>query len=112
MAKKVKINVIELLLKNNKVAKFGEIVDESQLSSSADELKKKGYITGLSKSDLKDLDSNKKDDEDQGSETPYSDLTKAELSDELSSRKIEHDPKAKNDDLIRLLLEDDDKNEK
>ena len=53
--KKFKVNVIELLLKNNKVAKYGELVSEDQLSSSADELKEKGFIATLTKSDLEKI---------------------------------------------------------
>ena len=53
--KKFKVNVIELLLKNNKVAKCGELVSEEQLSSSADELKEKGFIATLTKSDLEKI---------------------------------------------------------
>ena len=53
--KKFKVNVIELLLKNNKVAKYGELVSEEQLSSSADELKGKGFIATLTKSDLEKI---------------------------------------------------------
>lgn len=53
--KKFKVNVIELLLKNNKVAKYGELVSEEQLSSSADELKEKGFIATLTKSDLEKI---------------------------------------------------------
>lgn len=50
--KKFKVNVIELLLKNNKVAKYGELVSEDQLSSPSDQLKEKGFIATLTKSDL------------------------------------------------------------
>lgn len=53
--KKFKVNVIELLLKNNKVAKYGELVSEEQLSSSADKLKEKGFIATLTKSDLEKI---------------------------------------------------------
>jgi len=44
---KYKIAVIGHLLKNNKVAKFGEIVDESQLTSPANGLVKEGFITEI-----------------------------------------------------------------
>lgn len=44
---KYKIAVIGHLLKNNKVAKFGEIVDESQLTSPAKDLVKEGFITEI-----------------------------------------------------------------
>ena len=41
---KYKILVIEHCLKNNVVAKYGEIVEESQLTSPADELVEAGFI--------------------------------------------------------------------
>ena len=44
---KYKIAVIGHLLKNNKVAKFGEEVDESQLTSPAKDLVKEGFITEI-----------------------------------------------------------------
>ena len=41
---KYKVLVIGLSLKNNKVAKFGDLVEESQLTSSVDELLKGNFI--------------------------------------------------------------------
>lgn len=41
---KYKVLVIGLSLKNNKVAKFGDLVEESQLTSSVDELIKGNFI--------------------------------------------------------------------
>ena len=45
---KYKILVIEHCLKNNVVAKYGEIVEESQLTSPADELVEAGFIAEVS----------------------------------------------------------------
>ncbi len=45
---KYKILVIEHCLKNNVVAKYGEIVEESQLTSPADELVEAGFIEEVS----------------------------------------------------------------
>ena len=45
---KFKILVIEHCLKNNVVAKYGEIVEESQLTSPADELVEAGFIAEVS----------------------------------------------------------------
>ena len=42
--KKYKVIVIKHQLKNQVVAKCGDIVDESQLNNNADELVKKGFI--------------------------------------------------------------------
>lgn len=59
--KKFKVNVIELLLKNNKVAKYGELVSEDQLSSPSDQLKEKGFIATLTKSDLEKIAKDEKE---------------------------------------------------
>jgi hypothetical protein len=45
---KFKILVIEHCLKNNAVAKFGDVVEESQLTSPADELVEAGFIAEVS----------------------------------------------------------------
>lgn len=45
---KYKILVIEHCLKNNVVAKYGEVVEESQLTSPADELVEAGFIEEVS----------------------------------------------------------------
>ena len=45
---KYKILVIEHCLKNNVVAKYGEVVEESQLTSPADELVEAGFIAEVS----------------------------------------------------------------
>lgn len=50
---KFKINVIAHQLKGKKVAKFGEVVDESELTSDSKELLSKGFIIKLSAKDLK-----------------------------------------------------------
>lgn len=47
---KYKVLVIGISIKNNKVAKFGEIVDESQLCSNPDELVKGKYIERVKES--------------------------------------------------------------
>lgn len=52
MSKKFKVNTIEILLKNNKFAGYGEIVSEEQLSSPAADLEKAGFIVKPTKSDL------------------------------------------------------------
>jgi len=49
---KYKILVIQHCLKNNKIAKFGEIVDESQLTSSSFDLVQQGFIKLVSKKEL------------------------------------------------------------
>ena len=60
---KFKINVIAHQLKGKKVAKFGEVVDESELTSDAKELLAKGFIVKLSAKDLKaDADAKAKAD--------------------------------------------------
>jgi outer membrane protein assembly factor BamA len=41
---KYKVLVIAMTVKNNGIAKSGELIDESQLNSSAEELVKEGFI--------------------------------------------------------------------
>ena len=41
---KYKVLVIAMTVKNNGIAKSGELIDESQLNSSAEELLKEGFI--------------------------------------------------------------------
>lgn len=48
---KYKILVIAHLLKNNQVGKFGETVDESQLTSNPDELVKAGFIEPITETE-------------------------------------------------------------
>lgn len=50
--KKYKVLVIKMLLKNNKVANRNDIVTEAQLTSSAQDLVKRGYIAIATKADL------------------------------------------------------------
>ena len=47
-----KVNVIQILLKNNKTAKYGELVEEEQLNSKSDTLLKEGYIVKPTKAEL------------------------------------------------------------
>ena len=47
-----KVNVIQILLKNNKTAKYGDLVEEEQLNSKADALVKEGYIVKPTKAEL------------------------------------------------------------
>lgn len=62
---KFKINVIAHQLKGKKVAKFGEVVDESELTSDSKELLSKGFIVKLSDKNLKaDADAKAKADAD------------------------------------------------
>ena len=49
---KFKVNIIQILLKNNKTAKYGELVEEEQLNSKADALVKEGYIVKPTKAEL------------------------------------------------------------
>ncbi len=111
MPKKVKVNVIEILLKNNKIAKYGDIVDATKLTQKIDDLIQSGFVTPYNgEVELAHGDSEDKgltnEDNDLTAED-YSDLTKAELNDLLDARGIEHDEKARNDELRQLLIDDD-----
>ena len=65
--RKFKILVIAHSLKQNKIAKYGDIVSESQLTSPAFELMEAGFIEEVSeqaadnvKKEIKDIKGNKK----------------------------------------------------
>lgn len=104
--KKFKVNVIELLLKNNTTAKFGEIVTEDQLNSDSSKLLEDGYIKKATKSDLEP----KKEEKENPVSSEYKTWTKAALNEELDKRKIEHDAEATNQVLSDLLYKDDEEN--
>ena len=130
---KYKVEVIELLLKNNQIAKHGDLVEETQLNSSVETLGKDGFVKKATKTDLENANKSKEEKEEERIaaakkateianansaaaaktlnplENDYSALTKDALSKELIERKIEHDPKATNEVLIDLLTADDDK---
>lgn len=130
---KYKVEVIELLLKNNQIAKHGDLVEETQLNSSVETLEKDGFVKKATKTDLENANKTKEEKEEEkiaaakkateianansaaAAKTlnplgnDYSVLTKDALSKELIERKIEHDPKATNEVLIGLLTADDDK---
>lgn len=84
--KKFKVNVIEMLLKNNKVAKYGDLVSEDQLSSKADDLKEKGFIVTLTKSDL---DKIAKDEKDAASKAKETETAKKAAEDEAANKEAE-----------------------
>ena len=66
---KYKIAVIEVLLKNNKTAKYGELVEDTQFNTDTDKLMEDGFITKPTKGEieaakkLSDTDSKEKDSE-------------------------------------------------
>ena len=49
---KFKIAVIEVLLKNNKTAKYGELVEDTQFNTDTDKLLEDGFITKPTKSEI------------------------------------------------------------
>lgn len=53
---KYKIKVIAHSIKNNKIAKYGEVVDESQLTGPAYELVKQGFIEEVEELEPSDLE--------------------------------------------------------
>lgn len=124
--KKYKVAVVELLLKNNKVAQGNDFVNEDELTSSAEELIEKGFIKRPSKSELESL---KKEEDNSGVINPpadpatgngangsgvvvktYKQMNKAELQEKLTEREIEFVDTATNADLISLLEADDEEN--
>ena len=65
---KYKIKVVGLLLRNNQMAEFGDIVDEESFSSPASELKKQGYIDLATKADINKLEEAEKETEKEAEE--------------------------------------------
>jgi hypothetical protein len=60
---KYRVLVIGMCVKNNKIAKHGELVDDSQLNSSASELIKGGFIELVeTEVELNDLEVNSKEE--------------------------------------------------
>ena len=49
---KFKIAVIEVLLKNNKIAKYGELVEDNQFNTDTDKLMEDGFITKPTKGEI------------------------------------------------------------
>ena len=84
---KYKIKVIGLLLKNNKMAEFGELVEETNFSTPVADLVKGGYVSIATQADykkIKDAEAAKK------SEADYKKIKDAE-----AAKKSEADKKAK-----------------
>lgn len=64
---KYKIKVIGLLLKNNKMAEFGELVEETNFSTPVADLVKGGYVSIATQADykkIKDAEAAKKSEAD------------------------------------------------
>ena len=84
---KYKIKVIELLLLNNTIAKYGEIVEDNVLATNAETLEKGGYISKATKSDIEKAKKSKnnlvkEDDSEKESETEKQDNSENEENNE------------------------------
>lgn len=101
---KYKIKVIGLLLKNNKMADFGALVEDNLFNTPAATLEEEGFIVKATKSDL----DSSKDDDSKGKKV-YASNTVEELKEFLKTREIEFEEKALKPDLIKLLEADDKK---
>lgn len=114
MAKFV-IKTIALLLKNNKFAEFGDIIEDSHFATDVETLKTGGYIASPTKDDFAFAEAKKKGETVEPEKSvdtvkakkPYKQMTKAELVEELNERKAEFDETATNADLISFLEKDD-----
>jgi hypothetical protein len=58
MSKKYKVNVPEILLKNNKIAFYGDLVSADQLSSDASKLEQSGFLVSVSVPPIMPVDEN------------------------------------------------------
>lgn len=101
---KYKIKVIGLLLKNNKMANFGELVEDNLFNTPAVTLEEDGFIAKATKSDLDAAKAS-----DSKAKNVYTSKTVEELQEELKTREIEFEEKALKPDLIKLLEADDKK---
>ncbi|QHJ82252.1 MAG: hypothetical protein [Caudoviricetes sp.] len=101
---KYKIKVIGLLLKNNTMASFGQLVEDNLFNSSAENLEKDGFISKATKSDLDAAKAS-----DSKAKNVYMSKTVEELQAELKTREIAFEEKALKTDLVKLLEADDKK---
>ena len=62
---KYKVEVIELLLKNNQIAKHGDLVEETQLNSSVETLEKDRFVKKATKTDLENANKSKEEKEEE-----------------------------------------------
>lgn len=86
---KYKINVIAVLLKNGKIAKHGELIDEEQLARDADQLVKGGHISKPSKQEIEDWKKLNEPDE----------KNKAKAEEEASKKKAAEEARKKAEEL-------------
>lgn len=88
---KYKINVIAVLLKNGKIAKHGELIDEEQLARDADQLVKGGHISKPSKQEIEDWKKLNEPDE----------KNKAKAEEEASKKKAAEEARKKAEELAK-----------
>ena len=88
---KYKINVIAVLLKNGKLAKHGELIDEKQLARHADQLVEGDYISKPSKQEIEDWNKLNETDE----------KNKAKAEEEASKKKAAEEALKKTEELAK-----------
>lgn len=108
MSKKFKVNTIEILLKNNKFATYGELVSEEQLSSPAADLEKAGFIVKPTKSDL-DKAAKSKEEVQAEKDAEAAEKAKAEKDAQDAADKAEKDAKTAADKAEKEAKEAADK---
>ncbi|WP_300440685.1 hypothetical protein [Christiangramia sp.] len=109
--KKYKVKVIQILLKNNKLANSGEVVSESQLNGNAEELVKGGYIKPVDgKKSAKDDKKAEKEAFDKAFEAGELDadqldeITIKEIKTYADKHNLKYDDQAVKADLIKDVL--------
>jgi|NOAtaT_7_FD_contig_31_7807589_length_652_multi_3_in_0_out_0_1 hypothetical protein len=93
--RKFKIKTIKHQLKNNVIAKYGDVVAESQLKYNVSELIKDGFIEEF------EVEETAKDSEKSGN--GFSDMTKAEIIQYAKDNEIEIDPIKKKEVIIEAI---------
>lgn len=93
MSRKYKIRVIAHALKYNKIAKYGDIVDESELNGNAQELVNSGFVELAEESEQ----------DEENNEKQLSEMTKAELLQFAKDNDFDVDEKLKKEDFVSEL---------
>lgn len=108
---KYKVKVIQILLKNNKLAKAGDVVSESQLMRNAKDLVKEKFIEPVDAKSTTDEDEKA---QKEAFEKAYKEgsldakqldtISKAEISKYADEHEWKHDASAKKAELIEQVL--------
>ena len=102
---KYKVNVIAISLNRNKVAKFGDIIDSSQLPNpdNGNQLVKEGYLKNV-----KEVETEVEVETEESLEDKLNKLNKAQIKEYAIENGIDFNPDAKKADLVAEVLKNSD----